>query len=80
MAGQTFLGRSIATAALQLVTDYGFQTFGLLRIDAWVRTGNAASVRVLEKVGYQREGLRRWAALKEGVPADHLLYAILMEE
>lgn len=32
---------------------------------------------VLEKVGYRREGLRRWTALKVGVPVDHVLYAFL---
>ncbi len=78
--GRPFWGRGIATAAVKVLTAYGFETLGLIRIDARVRTGNAASVRVLEKVGYQREGLLRRAALKDGVPVDNLLYAILRED
>ena len=78
--GKPFWGRGIATAAVKVLTAYGFETLGLIRIDARVRTGNAASVRVLEKVGYQREGLLRRAALKDGVPVDSLLYAILRED
>jgi RimJ/RimL family protein N-acetyltransferase len=64
----------------KVVTAYCFETLGLIRIDALVRTDNAASVRVLEKVGYQREGLLRRAILQDGVPVDHLLYAILLED
>ena len=78
--GKSFWGRGITTAAAQVVTAYGFETLGLIRIDALVRTDNAASVRVLEKVGYQREGLLRRAILQDGVPVDHLLYAILLED
>ena len=72
--------RGIATAAAQAVTAYGLERLGLIRIDALVRTDNAASVRVLEKVGYQREGLLRRAVLQGGVPVDHLLYAVLLED
>ena len=78
--GKSFWGRGIATAAAQVVTAYGFERLGLVRIDALVRTDNAASVRVLEKVGYQREGLLRRAVLQGGVPVDHLLFAILLED
>ena len=68
------------TAAVKVLTAYSFETLGLIRIEARVRTGNAASTRVLEKVGYQREGLLRRGALKAGVPVDHLVYAILSED
>lgn len=78
--GKPFWGRGIATAAAKALTAYGFETLGLIRIDARVRNGNAASVRVLEKVGYQREGLLRRATLKDGAPVDHLLYAIIRED
>ena len=78
--GKPFWGRGIMTTAAKVVTAYGFQTLGLMRIDAPVRASNDASVRVLEKAGYQREGLLRKAMLKEGAPVDHLLFAILRED
>jgi RimJ/RimL family protein N-acetyltransferase len=77
--GKPFWGQGIMTAAVRVLIAYAFETLGLLRIDARVRTSNIASVRVLEKLGYQREGLLRRDALKAGVPVDHLLYAILSE-
>ena len=78
--GKPFWGRGIATAAAREVTAYGFRELGLLRIDALVLTENMASIRVLEKVGYQREGLLRGVELKQGVPMDHFLYAVLRGE
>lgn len=78
--GQPFWGRGIVTAAVEAATAYGFETLGLLRIDAHLKAGNGASARVLEKVGYQREGLLRHAALKEGALVDYLLFAVLRKE
>ena len=78
--GKAFWGRGIATAAAKAVTTYGFRDLGLLRIDALVLTENTASIRVLEKAGFRREGLLRQVELKQGVPMDHYLYAILREE
>ncbi len=72
--------RGFAAAAAQAVTACSFETLGLIRIDALVRTDNAASVRVSEKLGYQREGLLRRAVLQGGVPVDHLLCAALLED
>ena len=78
--GKAFWGRGIATAAARAVTGYAFRDLGLLRIDALVLTENMPSIRVLEKVGFQREGLLRQVELKQGVPLDHFLYAMLREE
>ncbi len=78
--GQPFWGRGIATHALRAVTAYGFERLGLIRIEAHVKSGNDASAQVLLKQGYEQEGLLRKAALKEGVPVDYLIFAVLREE
>ena len=78
--GKPFWGHGIMTCAAKAVTAYGFQTLGLMRIDAYARADNDTSARVLEKAGYQREGLLRKVALKEGEPVDYLLFAILRED
>ena len=78
--GKPFWGRGIITEAARAMTAYGFETLGLTRIYAHVKAHNGASERVLEKAGYQREGLLRKAVLKEGAPVDYLLFAILRED
>jgi [ribosomal protein S5]-alanine N-acetyltransferase len=74
--GEAYRGRGIVTAAVRAVTEYGLRTLGLTRIFAVPFVDNLASVRVLERCGYVREGTMRRSAVKEGVVRDQALYAI----
>jgi len=73
--GEALWGRGIVTEALQLVTDHAFTQAGFLRLFALPFSDNAASVRVLEKAGYEREAVLRSSSVKAGVAKDQLLYA-----
>jgi len=73
--GEPYWGRGIATEALRAVTEYAFATFDLCRLQAGVFEWNPASMRVLEKCGFAREGVLRRAAIKDGQLIDLVLYA-----
>ena len=75
--GRAFWGRGIATAAVRAATAWGFETYGWRRIYAGVFGPNAASMRVLEKAGYQREGVLRNAVIKNGRVLDQVQFAIV---
>jgi ribosomal-protein-alanine N-acetyltransferase len=70
-------GRGIMPEAVKLVTDYAFTQLDFVRIQASVYSKNPASMRVLEKAGYVKEGVLRNAVIKRGVVMDEHLYAIL---
>lgn len=74
--GEEHWGRGIATEAVRAVTDHAFGSFDLCRIEARVYEWNAASMRVLEKAGYAREGRLRRSVTKDGKTIDSLVYAI----
>lgn len=74
---EEYWGRGVVSEAVRALSDWGFQTFGLLRIHAYVFENNAASVRVLEKAGFELEGRMRSAVLKNGRVMDQLLYGKL---
>ena len=74
--GEDFWGQGIVPAAVQALTRYGFETFGLTRIFAVPFASSSASIRVLEKCGYTREGIMRRSVVKEGVVLDQILYAM----
>ena len=76
----TATGKGVATAALALGLDHCFGAVHLHRVEATVRPENAASRRVLEKVGFREEGLLRRYLDVDGGWRDHLLYAITVEE
>jgi RimJ/RimL family protein N-acetyltransferase len=73
--GEPFWGRGIVSAAIQAATEYAFATLALVRVFAVPFVRNSASVRVLEKAGYAREGLLRCGAVKDGELLDQYLYA-----
>jgi len=59
------------------VTDYAFATFDLCRVYAGVFEWNPASIRVLEKAGYQFESRMRKSVTKDGQTIDELIYAVV---
>jgi RimJ/RimL family protein N-acetyltransferase len=63
-------GRGLMTAAVLLVCRWGFRNLGLGRIEWWANTGNVASRRVAEKVGFTMEGTVRARLLHRGVRVD----------
>ena len=78
--GEPYWGKGIATCAVQQFCRHLFATTDLLRIFAEPFSTNRASCRVLEKAGFQREGLLRKNAVKNGVVRDMVLYALVGEE
>ena len=73
--GEPYWGRGIATAAARAVADHVFNTLGLARLQAGVFVWNQASMRVLEKAGFVREGVLRNSVLKDGALVDQVQYA-----
>lgn len=62
-----FWGRGLTPEATAAVIRYAFSVMNLHRIEAGVLPGNIASVRVLEKLGFREEGLRRdYLSFKDG--------------
>ena len=73
--GKAVWGRGVATEALIAVTTEVFKRFDLTRLYAVPFADHVASVRVLEKAGYVREGHLRQSAIKDGTIRDQLLFA-----
>jgi ribosomal-protein-alanine N-acetyltransferase len=73
--GEAFWGRGIGTEALVAVTAESFKRFEITRLYAVPFADHLASVRVLEKAGYVREGHLRQSAIKDGKIRDQLLFA-----
>lgn len=75
-----YTGRGVATAAVRRIIDYGFEDLRLHRLEAACMPHNAASLRVLEKARFVREGLARGFLEINGAWEDHVLLALLAED
>jgi [ribosomal protein S5]-alanine N-acetyltransferase len=74
--GERLWGRGVATAALRAVTAAALAQPDIIRLFAYVFAWNRASMRVLEKVGYRREGVLVRSAIKDGTVVDEVLYGV----
>ncbi len=75
--GAPFAGKGVMAGAVRIVSRLAFEQLQLRRIEAACLPENAASVRLLEKTGFRREGIAREYLAINGVWRDHLLYARL---
>jgi [ribosomal protein S5]-alanine N-acetyltransferase len=73
--GQPYWGRGIMTSAVEATSDYVLHQFDIVRLEAPVFEWNAASMRVLEKCGFSREGVLRRSVFKDGQIIDAVMYA-----
>ncbi|RCG31227.1 N-acetyltransferase [Sphaerisporangium album] len=73
-------GRGIIPTALAMAVDHCFFTVGLHRLEANIRPENHASRRVVEKLGFREEGIRRKQLHIDGAWRDHICYALTLED
>jgi ribosomal-protein-alanine N-acetyltransferase len=70
----------VTPSSVALATDYCFFQLGLHRMEICIRPENAPSLRVVEKLGFRYEGLRRRYIHINGDWRDHYCFALVVEE
>lgn len=78
--GREHWGKGLMKEALAAFVEFAFKTLRLKRLEAELDPRNAASVKVLERVGFTREGLRRRNYLQKGEVTDTGLYGMLSQD
>ena len=73
--GEPYWGRGVVTRVAAALTRIAFESPGVSRVFAPVHADNPASMRVLAKNGFEREGLQRQAVLKASEPIDITTWA-----
>jgi [ribosomal protein S5]-alanine N-acetyltransferase len=73
-------GQGYMTEALRAMISSGFERMALNRIDAMVYVDNPRSYKLLEKLGFKREGVLRDYFCLDGIFYDHLIYSLLRRE
>jgi len=77
---KTAWGHGYATEAARALLQWGFDTLPLNRVQAEADTRNAASARVLEKLGFVHEGTLREDCVVNGDVSDSWVYGLLSRE
>ena len=77
---ERFAGRGITPTAVALAADHCFGPLGIHRVEICIRPENAASLRVVQKLGFRYEGLRRRYIHIDGGWRDHFAFALTVED
>lgn len=77
--GEPYWGNGLGTSAVTQVCKYIFDNTDIIRIFAEPFAYNTASCRILEKAGFQFEGILRNNAVKNGKVLDMKMYALVKE-
>ena len=78
--GRAHWGRGLMFEALGALLTHAFDGLGLRRIEAEVNPANTASVRLLERLGFTREGVLRQRWVAKGAAYDVNFYGLLRSE
>ena len=73
--GEPYWNKGITTRAVNLITKYGFEELGIIRIHTGIFEYNTASMRVLEKCGFEKDGVFKAAIFKNGKMWDEHRYS-----
>lgn len=73
-------GQGLMQEALRALLDFAFDDLGLNRLEADIDPRNAASARILERLGFMREGLLRERWIVDGEVSDSALYGLIARD
>ncbi len=68
-----FQGRGIGSTLMRTLLDLADDYLGLARVELEVIADNVAAIRLYERFGFEREGVKRRAYMVDGRPADLLM-------
>ncbi|MDX1990850.1 MAG: GNAT family protein [bacterium] len=77
---RAYWGRGYMPEALTAIIRFGFEHMGLNRIEADASIHNTASTRVLEKLGFMREGIQREQYFEDGRYHDLCLFGLIRRD
>lgn len=74
-----FEGKGLMTKSLETVLSWSFSDLGLLRVEIECAVNNVRSCAVPERLGIQRESIRRQSQVRNDTPLDMAIYAALAD-
>lgn len=78
--GAPYAGQGFMTAGVTAIIPFVFDTLRLHRLEAACLPNNEASLKLLERTGFRREGLARRYLKINGVWRDHVTFALLEDD
>jgi ribosomal-protein-alanine N-acetyltransferase len=78
--GERYANQGYMTKSVRAIAPFAFGALNLHRLEAACLPHNSPSIRLLEKVGFRREGLARGLVCINGRWQDHIVFALLTDD
>ena len=78
--GKAFQNKGYVTEATKAIIDYGFERINFNKVQICHRANNLPSARVIEKLGFHKDGVLREFFYRDGEYIDRVYYSILRRE
>jgi ribosomal-protein-alanine N-acetyltransferase len=75
-----YWGKGIMTEALTAVIKYGLEAMNLNRVQALIDSHNERSMRLVERLGFKKEGVLRQRSIFEGEFRDDVCFSLLKRD
>ena len=75
-----YWGRGVMTEAMRAVLEYGYEKMGLNRIQAIIDSENTRSMRLVQRLGFKKEGVLRQRSYFNGEFRDDVVFSLLRKE
>lgn len=72
----TYKQKGYMSEAVAPIIAYGFEKMNLIRIEAMVGSNNEPSIKIVKKLGFEREGLMKQHYYRNGVMEDSIIWAL----
>lgn len=72
-----YMNRGYCTEAIKSILAEAEKSLGIHRVEAYILPTNAPSIHLVEKLGFEKEGLLRDKIMLEGIRKDHFLYSYI---
>lgn len=80
MTDDTHKGKGLMTEAMAAIIPYGFNTMNLHRIEAFISPWNTPSLKLVQRIGFVKEGSLRQHYFKNGTFEDSDVYGLIKPE
>ena len=77
---EKFMGKGYMSEANRLIVEFGFVVLSLHRIEAYTSTYNSASIKILQRLGFRKEGLLREHYNVNGIMEDSVCFGLLKHD
>ncbi len=80
LIGEEHKRKGYMSEANKTVVDYGFKVLNLIRLEAYTGINNVPSIKLLQNLGFEKEGVMKKHFHRNGISEDSIIFSLLAKD